>query len=55
MSFGGGKLRPEDLFQSLAVIRKENSKPEKSVAEKFFDRFSSSFTEKDITGKLKND
>jgi hypothetical protein len=53
MSMGGGKVRPEDLFQSLSIIRKEANKTEKSVAEKFFDRFSSAFTEKEITGNLK--
>ena len=48
MSMGGGKLRPEDLFESLRVIKEESQASKEassSVAEKFFERFSTRFTE----------
>ena len=47
MSMGGGKLKPEDLFDSLRVMRREsNSSASDSVASKFVDRFKNKFTEK---------
>lgn len=50
MSLGGGKVRPEDLFDSLRAIREENKPRETSASEfatKFFKKFKSRFTEKD--------
>jgi hypothetical protein len=52
MSFGGGKVRPEDLFDSLRVLKEESKVQEEThaaanFAQKFFDRFSKQFTEKD--------
>jgi hypothetical protein len=52
MSFGGGKLRPEDLFHSLGVIRQEAKLSEDSAAgnnfaQKFFDKIGKRLTEKD--------
>jgi len=46
MSMGGGKLKPEDLFGSLKVIKEQSVDEPKSVAQKFFDRFSERMTEK---------
>jgi hypothetical protein len=51
MSQSSGKVKPEDLFQSLAVIKKESTKT-KSVGEQFFERFSSRFTEKETVKAL---
>jgi hypothetical protein len=55
MSLGGGKLKPEDLFDSLRIIKKEssNSSSEKNFAEKLFDRFSSRFSEQEVTISLR--
>ncbi len=54
MSFGG-KVKPEDLFESLKVLRKDIStnSSTKNIAEKLFDRFASRFTEKEITNTLR--
>jgi hypothetical protein len=54
MSFGG-KVKPEELFESLKILRKDisDSAPSKSIAEKLFDRFSSRFTEKEATTTLR--
>ena len=40
-SFGGGKLKPEDMFPSLRVIRKESEKSNtgSNVGQKFYERF----------------
>jgi hypothetical protein len=49
MSMGGGKIKPEDLFDSLRVIRKESSDSSSStVSAKFVERFKSRFTEKAV-------
>jgi hypothetical protein len=47
MSFGGSKLKPSDLFNSLKVIEEETSNVDKSlsVGQKFFDRFKHRLTE----------
>jgi hypothetical protein len=54
LSQSGGKAKPEDLFQSLAVIKAASRSTGKTVAEKFFERFSNKFTEKEITTSLGN-
>jgi hypothetical protein len=47
MSMGGGKVKPEDLFESLKTIKEESSKAQdKNVGEKFLDRFKGRLTEK---------
>ena len=47
MSMGSGKLKPEDLFDSLRVIKQETSQSNTgSFAEKFFERFKGRMTEK---------
>jgi len=55
MSFGGGKIKPEDLFESLKILKQEslNSTTQKTFAEKLFDRFSNRFTEQEVTSRLK--
>jgi hypothetical protein len=55
MSMGGGKLKPEDLFESLKTLRQEahSSISQKNFAEKLFDRFSNRFSEKEITQTLR--
>jgi hypothetical protein len=46
MSFGSGKIKPEDLFVSLRVMQQESENSiNKSVSEKFFNRFKHRFTE----------
>lgn len=52
MSFGGGKVKPEDLFDSLRVLKEESRVQEENTAasnfaQKFFDRFSKRFTQGD--------
>lgn len=46
-SFSGSNLKPEDLFDSLRVIKKEVTKTSNttSIGQKFFDRFSNRMTE----------
>lgn len=49
-SMGGGKLKPEDLFDSLRVLKTESSARKEDTqaanfAAKFFDKFSARFTE----------
>lgn len=53
MSMGGGKIKPEELFDSLRVLREEaNTKKEVSAgpnfAQKFFDKFGAKFSEKGV-------
>jgi hypothetical protein len=50
MSFGGSKLKPEDLFSSLKTIQEDisASKNNSSVSQKFFDRFKHRFTEGEL-------
>lgn len=50
MSFGGGKLKPEDLFSSLKILKEEQISENNSttVGQKFFNRFKSRFTEEVI-------
>ncbi len=55
MSLGGSKLKPEDLFESLRVIKKEvnNTSTPKNFAEKLFERFSNRFTEQEVTNSIR--
>lgn len=47
MSMGSGKVKPEDLFESLRVIKEESSNTAtKHVGEKFMERFKERLTEK---------
>ena len=54
MSFGG-KVNPEDLFESLKVLKRElnSNLTTKTFAEKLFDRFSNRFTEQEATNSLR--
>jgi len=50
-SLGGGKLKPEDLFESLRVIKDEAKKSEEQgvgnkVAQKFLEKFGNKLSEK---------
>lgn len=46
MSFGGSKLKPEDLFTSLKVLQEDIQNSNNStVSQKFFERFKNKFTE----------
>ena len=49
-SMGGGKLKPEDLFDSLRVIKKETTIQEDQApfAAKFFDRFKNRMSEQEV-------
>lgn len=52
MSFGGSdKIKPEDLFPSLAALKKKEPKEDKTIANKFFERFGHTLTEKDTWKK----
>jgi hypothetical protein len=60
MSFGGGKLKPEDLFSSLKTIREDTLSKENhsNIGQKFFDRFKNRFSEKglyDEYGEIRKD
>jgi hypothetical protein len=47
MSMGGSKLKPEDLFESLRIIKQETSElSNSSVGEKFINKFKGRLTEK---------
>jgi len=51
-SMGGGKLKPEDLFESLRTLKEqaklsEENEAASKFAQKFFDRFSNRLTERD--------
>ncbi len=48
MSFGGGKIRPEDLFSSLKTLKEETRDSSSTVSEKFFERFKQKFTEREL-------
>jgi hypothetical protein len=54
MSFGG-KAKPEDLFESLKILKRDVSgyTPSKNLAEKLFDRFANKFTEKEVATMLR--
>jgi hypothetical protein len=46
MSMGSGKIKPEDLFESLRIIKEEsNSSSDKNFGQKFIERFKGNFTE----------
>jgi hypothetical protein len=51
---GGGKLKPEDLFNSLKIIKEQSTKEPKSVAQTFFERFNSKMTEKSSVVQLRD-
>lgn len=49
-SLGGGKLKPEDLFESLRVLKSESQISEEqgvgnNIAKKFFERFGDRLSE----------
>lgn len=49
MSMAGSKVKPEDLFDSLRVIRDQYNKQQEkinTVSNRFVDRFKHLFTEK---------
>lgn len=50
-SMGGGKVKPEDLFDSLKIIKEQNTS-KASVGEKFFEKFSNKMTETTNLEKL---
>lgn len=46
MSMAGSKIKPEDLFESLRIIKEESrSDSSKTVSQKFFERFKGRMTE----------
>lgn len=48
MSMAGSKVKPEDLFHSLKIIKQESQRTDtenKTLGEQFFERFSSRMTE----------
>lgn len=49
-SLGGGKAKPEDLFESLRILKEQaaistNTEDSSNFAQKFFERFSARFSE----------
>ncbi len=52
--FGNNKIKPEDLFSSLKTMRKKDLE-RSSVANKFFERFSSKMTNSEGVSFLKGE
>jgi len=53
MSMGSGKIKPEDLFNSLKIIKEQSVEEPKSFAESFFDKFSDKMSEQAVIQTLK--